>query len=463
MKERNKELIKNTSLLMLGNIGSKMLSFILIPIYTSILTTSEYGIFDLLSTTESFLIPILTLDIGDAVFRYGIDEELNTNTVFNSGIFLWFSSVFFAIVLTLFVQNIFDKKYCLFVLLTFIFHSLYTFLINYSKGVDKLNLIAFGGIINTFTFGCLCVCLLVIWPLGLNGYMIAYIVGFVFPDIWILVGLRNKINIKIQFIDLKLLKKMLHYSIPLIFASISWWIISASDIYMITWFCGSSENGIYSMSYKIPNILVAVMTIFSQAWVVSAVKEDDNEFYKKIYRIYTSMLSIVGLILIGFSEIIGRILYSSDFYIAWKIAPLLIMAAIYQGLTGFLCDLLTSKKDAIGIAVSGLTGAFLNIILNIIFIQKFYAMGAAFATLISMLTVWGFLSIRLKKKYTINLNSIKDVLHIFLIFISIIAIQKSNTFGFIISGISIFVIIIINFSAVKSLVISIYNKIEGVN
>ena len=90
-------------------------------------------------------------------------------------------------------------------------------------------------------------------------------------------------------------------------------------------------------------------------------------------------------------------------------------------------------------------------------------MGAAFATLISMLTVWGFLSIRLKKKYTINLNSIKDVLHIFLIFISIIAIQKSNTFGFIISGISIFVIIIINFSAVKSLVISIYNKIEGVN
>ena len=232
---------------------------------------------------------------------------------------------------------------------------------------------------------------------------------------------------------------------------------------MITWFCGSSENGIYSMSYKIPNILVSVMTIFSQAWVVSAVKEDDNEFYKKIYRIYTSVLSIVGLILIGFSEIIGRILYSSDFYIAWKIAPSLIMAAIYQGLTGFLCDLLTSKKDAVGIAVSGLTGAFLNIILNIIFIQKFYAMGAAFATLISMLTVWGFLSIRLKKKYTINLNSIKDVLHIFLIFISIIAIQKSNTFGFIISGISIFVIIIINFSAVKSLVISIYNKMEGVN
>ena len=125
MKERNKELIKNTSLLMLGNIGSKMLSFILIPIYTSILTTSEYGIFDLLSTTESFLIPILTLDIGDAVFRYGIDEELNTNTVFNSGIFLWFSSVFFAIVLTLFVQNIFDKKYCLFVLLTFIFATVY--------------------------------------------------------------------------------------------------------------------------------------------------------------------------------------------------------------------------------------------------------------------------------------------------------------------------------------------------
>lgn len=72
-----KYLIKNMGLLTISNFGSKILSFILIPIYTNYLTTVKYGTFDLFNTTISLLMPILTINIMSAVLRFSLDENSN--------------------------------------------------------------------------------------------------------------------------------------------------------------------------------------------------------------------------------------------------------------------------------------------------------------------------------------------------------------------------------------------------
>ena len=64
----------------------KIFSFILVPIYTSYLTTAEYGISDLITTTVSLLIPIFTLDIQDAVMRFALDKEYKKEDVFSTAI-----------------------------------------------------------------------------------------------------------------------------------------------------------------------------------------------------------------------------------------------------------------------------------------------------------------------------------------------------------------------------------------
>lgn len=459
MQNRNKELLKNTTLLMIGNIGSKLLSFVLIPIYTSLLTTSEYGIFDLLATTESLLIPILTIDIGDGIFRYVMDKNSNCNKVFSSGMAIWGAGCILAFFITFIFQCIFSSEYCWFVFITFICHSLYTILINYAKGIDRLKIIAIGGIINTFSFGTTCILLLVILKQGLNGYMISYVIGFIVPDILIILSLMDRIKIRFEYFDFMLAKEMIKYSFPLVFASISWWIISASDRYMVTYFCGNASNGIYSMAYKIPNILAAVMTIFSQAWVISAVKVSDKSYYKNTYRFYTTTLSMVALIFIGLSEFFGRILYSEDFYVAWKISPILIVAAIYQGLTGFLCDLLTSKKDAFCIALSSVIGSIFNILLNFFFIQRYNALGAAISTLISYCIVWFFLCCVLSKKHYILLLSKIDIVQIILVIVTATCITHSLLLGYITATLSVFIIAIINYDLVKQIFLYVIKKI----
>ena len=70
-----KELLGNIGLLTISNLGSKVLSFLLVPLYTSYLSTGDYGIFDNYTTAISLVAPILTLCIANGVMRFCLDEE----------------------------------------------------------------------------------------------------------------------------------------------------------------------------------------------------------------------------------------------------------------------------------------------------------------------------------------------------------------------------------------------------
>ena len=79
---RTKNLVKETAWFAIGNFGSKILSLLLVPLYTNILTKGEYGSVDILNTTISLAIPLLTLSLQDAAFRYALDRRQKTNPLY---------------------------------------------------------------------------------------------------------------------------------------------------------------------------------------------------------------------------------------------------------------------------------------------------------------------------------------------------------------------------------------------
>lgn len=100
MKERSKFLFKNMGILTISNFSSKILVFLLVPLYTSVLTTSEYGIYDLIISTVSLLFPILTLNITDAVMRFLMEKNSDKNNIAMIGVkYILLSSVLIAAVL----------------------------------------------------------------------------------------------------------------------------------------------------------------------------------------------------------------------------------------------------------------------------------------------------------------------------------------------------------------------------
>ena len=105
-------------------------------------------------------------------------------------------------------------------------------------------------------------------------------------------------------------------------------------------FCGASITGIYSVSYKIPSLLNLFQNIFNQAWLLSAVKENDEtkttDFYENVYKIYNTGMTVVCSGLLVFNKLIAKILFTNDFYNAWKFAPFLMISVVFGGMCGLL-------------------------------------------------------------------------------------------------------------------------------
>ena len=411
-------LLKNIGLLTISSFGTKLITFFLVPLYTSILTTQEYGTYDLFNTTISLLIPILTINIQDGVLRFslGADRE-KTAQVFSYGVKLvGVSSLLiciFAWVNQYFCWVKIFAEYPLFFVLLYITTSYNQIFMNIARGVDRVADVSIAGVISALT-GCLLnIWLLVFVKIGLNGYFIAAIGTALAPCIYL--GFRLHLgNYLRRNTDEQLRKDMLAYSAPLVLNAIGWWINSASDRYIVTWICGVAANGIYSVGYKIPSILNVFQTIFNQAWVLSSVKEFDPEdkdgFFVNIYNVYEFLMVGVCALIIIFTRFIARILYAKEFYNAWVYVPFLTISIVFGALSGLIGGVFAAAKDSKIFSISTLVGAAVNTALNIVLVMNIGAIGAAIATAISYTVVWAIRLICVKRHMTLRVQLGRDII-----------------------------------------------------
>lgn len=414
---RYKYLLKNVGLLTLSSFATKLLSFFLVPLYTNILTTTEYGTYDLFNTTIGILIPILTLNVQEAVMRFSIDSKYNRKSIVTvSAKYLIFSNT--VVAMGLLLNNLFGvsfivKQYALYFLLMFIAQSFSGMITMYIRGIDRISDLSVSSVIASIITICLNICFLAVLHWGLPGYFLANIIGPLFQSIYLIIraNVIRDINFKNRYKNET--KEMVDYSRPLIANSIAWWINNTSDRYVVVFFCGLAENGIYSVASKIPSIINIFQTIFNQAWTLSAVKdfdpEDKNGFFTNTYKVYNCMMVIACSAIIVFDKFLAGLLYAKDFFIAWKYVPWLTIAILFGAMSGYIGGLFAAVKDSKIFAKSTVYGAVTNIVLNLIFTPVIGALGAAIATTVSYLEVWLFRYWHSKKYIHIKINLARDI------------------------------------------------------
>lgn len=422
---RYKYLLKNIGLLTLSSFATRLLSFFLVPLYTNILTTTEYGIYDLFNTTIGVLLPILTLNIQEAVMRFSIDNKYNKKSIVTvSAKCLIFSNT--VVIMGLLLNNLFGfsiivREYSIYFFLMFLSQSFSGMLTMYIRGIDKINSLSVSSLIASVITICLNIFFLVIFHWGLPGYFLANIIGPLFQAGFLIIkaNVIEDINFNNKYKNET--KEMISYSRPLIANSIAWWINNASDRYVVVFFCGLAENGIYSVASKIPTIINIFQTIFNQAWTLSAVKDFDSEdksgFFTNTYKAYNCMMVISCSAIILFDKILAKFLYSKDFFIAWKYVPWLTIAILFGAMSGYIGGFFAAVKDSKIFAKSTIYGAITNILLNLIFTPLIGVLGAAIATTISYIEVWLFRYWHSKKYVHIRINLVRDIFSYILLII----------------------------------------------
>lgn len=425
MNNKNKSLIKNIGLFTIGSFGSKILTFLLVPLYTTVLSTAEYGAVDLTTSTSSLLAPIFLLGIFDATLRFGMDSDYKKEDVISTSIniankgllILLLCLSFISITHVINVQNsylIFLGLYCTINAYGQIFNL-------YLRAKNQASVIAVSGILCTLITCLSNILFLLVFKFGILGYMISNIIGILVQNLYqLFVGKIYK-DIRIQSYH-NLSKPMVKYSVPLIANSISLWINNASDRYILTFIKGVAVNGIYSVSYKIPTILFMFQNIFYNAWSISAIAEfDENDsdgFIGNNYLIYSliSLLVCSGLLIINIP--LATFLYKGNYFIAWRCVPFLLAAMVFNGISQFEGSLFSATRNTKLVAKTTVIGAIVNTTCNFIFIYFWGAVGAAFATLLGYLTTWF-----LRTKYLQNFIKMKVNWHRHFISIILVLIQ----------------------------------------
>lgn len=366
-------LAANTILMSVGTFGSKLLVFLMVRFYTGYLTPAEYGTADLITQTANLLIPLVSLDIADAVFRFAAERRGGRTEAFSVGLR----------VITLGSAG-------LLLVIASCYHALCA---HFVRARGNTALFAAQGLFNTALFIGLNVLFLAVFHWGIRGYVLSTTVANLITTgllvfrarLWRYAGLAPRRGLR---------RQMLRYCIPLIPTAVFWWIMGVSDRYMVKWFLGSDANGIYAVAYKIPTILTILAAVFMDAWQLSAIAESDGDrqahlrFYGRIWDAFASAVFLCAGGIIALSPLLIRLLAEETYYSAWQYIPVLTLSMAAAAFSNFMGSVYVVTKQSKASFWTSLVGAGSNIVLNLWLIPRIGLQGAAAATFLSCLAVF---------------------------------------------------------------------------
>lgn len=417
---RYKKLAFNTVIFAIGTFSSKLLVFLMLPLYTRALTSAEYGDIDLVVQACNILIPIVSAGILNAVIRFGLERNVSQKSVFSIGLFTILIGFLIFCIFRPFVKYIyFISDYAGYVYLFVLTSGLHSLCSNFIRSQEKVRLYAFDGILRTALTVVLNIVFLVVLRYGVEGYLLATILSDVISAVMLFLAAKLYRYITLFSLDEKLIKDMFKYSFPLIPTTISIWIINISDRYILSYLIGSEATGLYAIAYKVPTIITIAAAIFMDAWQISSVseykKKDGARFFTQVFSVYSSIVFLISSAIVTFSKIITSVLVSADFYEAWQFMPVLVMATVFACFASFLSSIYTNEKKSGHVLLTTVISAVINIVLNIVFIPMYGIQGAAIATLFSYIVMFLIRAVHSKSFLNASYKPVKLIVNTMII------------------------------------------------
>ena len=387
------QLLSDTVIFGIGNFTTKLIYFFLMPIYTLALTAEEFGLADLLNNSLFLLMPILTLSISDAVFRFALDKDVNHRELFNVGIRILFGSYILLLLITTIIYNFFPYSYWWLFLLLYIVESLKNLLAQFVRGLGMVRIFALNGILGAVSLLIFTYVFLLKLHDGINGYLLAFVLSNVVSILYLPQKVNIHVYLSLRLFDKKLLSTMILYSLPLVPNMLSWWLTNISSRYIIVGYCGLSIAGMFAAASKIPALINVVTSVFQQSWQYASVREyqrlENTDFYTKVFQYYSCGVFVLGSFIQFSLPFISRFILKGDFYNAWTYSSLLLYSAMLGCFSVYFGTFYMVVKDNKRGMFSTLIGAIINVLLCFLLVPLIAVTGALIANVVSYMVIVG--------------------------------------------------------------------------
>jgi len=388
-----KKLLDSTIIYAIGNFGSKILTFLLIPLYSFFLSKEELGEYDLIVSTISLLVPLTTIQISDAVYRWLISMNVakNKKKIISIG-FLVINISFILMTFILYTLSHYIKlSYFFFFVFLLLLSCYYIFMQQTLRGLGLNKSYAKSGVFYSFSLVITNAIVLCFFNLNVEGLLLAGIIANALTVI--VITTKENLLSYLVFKDLSFLsvKKMMKYSFPLMPNAISWWLISIANRYIILYALGTEYNGLFAISSRFPAILNIINSIFILAWQDQLLQNkgsNSNNFSAELFKKYSSFQLSLAILLIPFSQIVTIYLVDEKFYEAWKYIPLLFLANAYATLSSYFGAYYLKSRKTLQLFITTILGGVINLLFCHLTIDYIGLHAATIGTLLGFVFVF---------------------------------------------------------------------------
>ena len=380
---------KASTCYLIGNVFNKGIVFLTVPIFTRILSTSDYGVV----TTYNSWIGIMTMLLGFALhmairssfidYREKVDEYLTSTLLFTVAFSVSMTvivcsvsvllnlSIPFILILLCMLQSmsaaiIEDYSYYLMMKFNYKFRTMLMIVPNLLSVV--LSVLAMLYVFNTNRY--------------LGRVIPTAIVTLLFGILLVSFSIRRS-----GFVfNIEFLKHGLKISTPLILHCIALNILSQSDRTMITWLADASQTGIYSLIYNFSMIATVITTSLDGVWVPWFTKQMNNKGYKEINKVavdYVNLMTYAMCCLIMVAPEVVKILASEPYWEGIVIIPPVVLSNYIIFVYTMYVNVEHYYKKTVRISLYTAVAAVINLVLNYILIPYFGYVAAAYTTIVS--------------------------------------------------------------------------------
>lgn len=398
-------LLRNTGLYTLGNVLPQAVGFLLLPLYTHYLPPDEFGIVGSMQTLTVILALALTLAVDRAVYRlYWDHKSQQARKAYLGTILISLLSISTVMLGLLFVGR--DLVALSFRSIPFFPYFAYAIVSSYFMTFGlvpqtRLQLEQRAGPFILLTLGqflvsTACVLFFVVVKLeGAAGMLKGQLVGNAIMAPVYLASLRNAVSLKWEK---RHLVESLRFSIPMIPALLSSWVLNLCDRIFIERYNTLSEVGIYSLSFRIATVVLIVTGALSKAYhpvFYEKANAADKTSAVKELTVFNNVfvLAVLGLCFLVsfFSKELVLLFLAPSFAEAYKIVPLIAVSYFFAAWLGLLNLSAYQDKKTVAVMTIQIVGAALNLVLNFILVPRLGPYGAAYARLIALAVIFAVL------------------------------------------------------------------------
>lgn len=389
-----RRLIRNTGIIAVGGAATKLVQFFLLPLYTSVLSTSEYGTVDYLNVVALFCVPVVSLLMDEALFRFLIDcktERDRQRVVTATCVLLGCGSLAFIVLAGLYGLVFHSENLPWVIGLVFAGAALQMVSALLRGFGDTTSYALANFLASAATIG-LNVLFIAVFRWGVVGMLSATVIAQ--GGVAVVFAVLRKVwcYIDISSLDRAYLIGLLRYSVPLIPNKVSWTIMNMSSRLVIMSVLGASPAGLFAVAYKFPNVMDQVYGFFYQSWKESSARalnspEDEVRFYNRVYRALRRFMMSVVLAMTALMPLVYDLLIDPSYHEGVLYVPILLLATYFSNISGFYGGIFTAHRDTKIMGTTTIVSAAVCLVLNVMLIPKIGLYGASLATLVSLVIV----------------------------------------------------------------------------